>query len=143
MKKILPLVMVLAILFSAAGCRTQENIKKEIFNLVEKHYNKIVEACVNQDAEALSAIAGIKEVDIVDGYVLVYCQGYGIAPSSQEYGFYYSEENLPVAVFDGHTVCDSTEMVKEGNGYQYIDDGHNSFYTEQIKGNLYFYSNSL
>ena len=143
MKKILSFVMVFAILSSVAGCRTQENVKKDIVRLVEKHYDEIVEACVNQDTEALCAIAGIKEVDIVEGYVLVYCQGYGIAPSSQEYGFYYSEENLPIAVFDGHIVCNTTELVKEGNGYQYIDSGHNSFYTEHIKGNLYFYSSAL
>lgn len=114
--------------------------KQNIFNLVEKNYDAIVEACENKDVAALSAIDGIKEVDIVNGYVLVYCAGYGIAPSSQDYGFYYSRDNLPVAVFDGRILCRTAQLVEKGDGYEYIDSGYNVFYTEHIKGNIYFYS---
>ena len=74
---------------------------------------------------------------------MAFCKGTGIAPSSQDYGFYYSEENLPVAVFDGQILCATAELVKEGSGYQYVDSGYNVFYTEHIKGNLYFYSASF
>ena len=101
---------------------------------MEKNYDAILEACVNEDAAALSAMDGIQKVDIVDGYVLVYCQGYGIAPSSQDYGFYYSRDNLPVAVFDGQIICSSSQLVAKGEGYEYIDMWHNIFYTEHIKG---------
>lgn len=117
--------------------------EQKVFNLVKRNYEVILVACENQDAEALSAIDGIKEVDICDGYILVYCQGYGIAPSSQEYGFYYSRDDLPVAVFGGQIICRTGQMVEEGDGYQYLDSGYNSFYTERIKGNIYFYSASF
>ena len=87
-------------------------------------------------------VKSITEVnrDIVDGYVLIYCKGAGIAPSSQYYGFYYSEDNLPVGVFDGQIVCSNSELVEYENGYRYLDSGYNEFYTEHIKGNIYFYS---
>ena len=142
MKRFLAFVLVVALVFILTGCGAEE-AKKDIFNLVEKNYDAIVAACENKDVEALLAINGIKEVDIVDGYVLVYCKGAGIAPSSQEYGFYYSDENLPVGVFDGQIVCSNGELVEYENGYRYLDNGFNAFYTEHIKGNIYFYSAAL
>ena len=71
------------------------------------------------------------------------CGCCGIAPSSQYYGFYYSEENLPVAVFGGEILCGTADLTEQGNGYRYLDSGFNEFYTEHIKGNIYFYSASF
>ena len=139
MKKILTFILIVFLIFTLAGCRAKES-KKDIFNLVERNYDTIVVACENKDVEALLAINGIEDVDIVDGYVLIYCKGAGLAPSSQDYGFYYSEENLPVGVFDGQIVCSNSELVEYKNGYRYLDSGFNEFYTERIKGNIYFYS---
>ena len=139
MKRLFAFVLLAVFVFSLTGCSVK-NAKSDIFNLVENNYDEIVAACENKDSEALLAINGIKEVDIVDGYVLVYCKGVGIAPSSQEYGFYCSEENLPVGVVDGQIVCSNSELVKYENGYRYLDSGYNEFYTEHIKGNIYFYS---
>lgn len=133
-----PLIILMARPTNAPISRQQS-----IFTLVERNYDAILEACVNEDASALSAMEGIRKVDIVDGYVLVYCQGYGIAPSSQDYGFYYSRDNLPVAVFDGQIICDSSQLVAKGEGFEYIDSGYNIFYTEHIKGNIYFYKASF
>ena len=87
MKRFLSLVLVAVFIFALTGCGA-EAAKKDIFNLVEKNYDAIVTACENKDEEALLAIDGISEVKIVDGYVLVYCKGAGIAPTSQDYGFY-------------------------------------------------------
>ena len=139
MKRIIAVVLVIALIIVLAGCGARK-LEKEVFELVENNYNEIVIACENKDSEALLAIDGITRVNIVDGYVLVYCTGAGIAPSSQEYGFYYSEENLPVGVFDGQIVCSNGELVEYENGYRYLDSGYNEFYTEHIKGNIYFYS---
>ena len=139
MKRLLAFVLLAVFVFSLTGC-SAKNAKSDIFNLVENNYDEIVAACENKDSEALLAIDGVTQVNIVDGYVLVYCKGAGIAPSSQEYGFYYSEENLPVGVFDGQIVCSNSELVEYENGYRYLDSGYNEFYTEHIKGNIYFYS---
>ena len=140
MKRILAFVLVLTFVFVLAGCDRQEKAKQDIFTLVEENYDSILKACVEKDTDALLAIDGITTVDIVDGYVLVYCKGAGIAPSSQDYGFYYSEENLPVGVFAGQIICRSNELVEYESGYRYLDSGFNEFYTEHIKGNIYFYS---
>ena len=141
MKRLLAFVLLAVFVFSLTGC-SAKNAKSDIFNLVENNYDEIVAACENKDSEALLAIDGVTQVNIVDGYVLVYCKGAGIAPSSQDYGFYYSEDNSPVTVdCNLGIVCYAADLSPEGNGYQCIVSG-NTFYTEHIKGNIYFYSNA-
>ena len=140
MKRLLAFVLLAVFVFSLTGC-SAKNAKSDIFNLVENNYDEIVAACENKDSEALLAIDGVTRVNIVDGYVLVYCKGAGIAPSSQDYGFYYSEDNSPVTVdCNLGIVCYAADLSPEGDGYQCIVSG-NTFYTEHIKGNIYFYSN--
>ena len=141
MKRLLAFLLLAVFVFSLTGC-SAKNAKSDIFNLVENNYDEIVAACENKDAEALLAIDGVTQVNIVDGYVLVYCKGAGIAPSSQDYGFYYSENNSPVTVdCNLGIVCYAADLSPEGDGYQCIVSG-NTFYTEHIKGNIYFYSNA-
>ena len=141
MKRLLAFVLLAVFVFSLTGC-SAKNAKSDIFNLVENNYDEIVAACENKDSAALLAIDGVTQVNIVDGYVLVYCKGSGIAPSSQDYGFYYSEDNSPVTVdCNLGIVCYAADLSPEGDGYQCIVSG-NTFYTEHIKGNIYFYSNA-
>ena len=141
MKRLLAFVLLAVFVFSLTGC-SAKNAKSDIFNLVENNYDEIVAACENKDSEALLAIDGVTQVNIVDGYVLVYCKGAGIAPSSQDYGFYYSEDNSPVTVdCNLGIVCYAADLSPDGDGYQCIVSG-NTFYTEHIKGNIYFYSNA-
>ena len=141
MKRIIASVLIVAFVVVLAGCGAKQS-KKDIFNVVEKNYDAIVTACENKDEKALLAIDEITQVNIVDGYVLVYCKGAGIAPSSQDYGFYYSEDNSPVTVdCNLGIVCYAADLSPEGDGYQCIVSG-NTFYTEHIKGNIYFYSNA-
>ena len=141
MKRLLAFVLLAVFVFSLTGCSAKK-AKSDIFNLVENNYDEIVAACENKDSAALLAIDGVTQVNIVDGYVLVYCKGSGIAPSSQDYGFYYSEDNSPVTVdCNLGIVCYAADLSPEGDGYQCIVSG-NTFYTEHIKGNIYFYSNA-
>ncbi len=141
MKRMIAFILVLSLVVVLAGCGAKEP-KQNIFNLVENKYDAIVTACENKDEEALLAIDGIMQVSIVGGYILAYCQGVGIAPSSQDYGFYYSEENSPITVdCNLNIVCYATDLSPEGNGYRCVVSG-NTFYTEHIKGNIYFYSNA-
>ena len=141
MKRLLAFVLLAVFVFSLTGCSAKK-AKSDIFNLVENNYDEIAAACENKDSEALLAIDGVTQVNIVDGYVLVYCKGAGIAPSSQDYGFYYSEDNSPVTVdCNLGIVCYAADLSPEGDGYQCIVSG-NTFYTEHIKGNIYFYSNA-
>lgn len=141
MKKMLSIILAIALLFAFTGCGTKD-VKTEIFDLVEKNYEAITKACEERDVEALSAIDGVTQVKIVDRYVIVYCKGAGIALSSEDYGFYYSAENSPIAVDCSlGIVCNAEDLSPEGDGYQCVVSG-NTFYTEHIKGNVYFYSNA-
>ena len=140
-KKVIVLLVCAAALLSFASCGAKESTEG-VFALVENHYDEIVAACERKDAQALLAIDGISRVQIVDGYVLVYCQGAGISPSSRDYGFYYTEGNIPVGVdCNLDIVCYRDAMQPKGNGYEGTVRG-NRFYTEHIKGNLYLYSNA-
>ena len=141
MKRILWLAAALAGVFLLTSCRGKEAARSEIFGLVEKNYDLIAEACENKDVSALSAIDGVAEIEIHDGYIVAYCMGGGIAPSSQDYGFYYSEDNQPAAIDCNEDIlCDAGDLKPKGKGYQYRDSGQNVFYTEHIIGNIYFYS---
>ena len=141
MKRILAFMLVVVFVFVLSGCRTND-IKTDVFNLVEKNYDTILKACEEKNANALLAINGITKVNIVDGYVIIFCEAKGISVSSQDYGFYYSEENSPVTIdCNQDIVCEVNDLIPEGNGYQCVVQG-NTFYTENIKGNIYFYSNA-
>ena len=134
-------MLVVVFVFALSGCGAMDS-KKDIFNIVEKNYDAIVTACENKDEEALLAIDRITRVNIVDGDVIVFCKGEGISVSSQDYGFYYSVENSPVTIgCNQDIVCGADGLQPEGKGYQCVVSG-NTFYTELIKGNIYFYSNA-
>lgn len=141
MKKLLTYMLAISLVFTLVGCGSG-NSKEDIFNLVETNYDAILNACEEQDEAALLAIDGIKNVNIVEDYIIVYCEGAGIAPSSQDYGFYYSAENSPVAVDCNQDIIRNADaLTPDGAGFTCVVN-YNTFYTEHIKGNLYFYSNS-
>ena len=141
MKRTLAFMLVVVFIFALTGC-SAKNTKSDIFNLVEKNYDEILKACEDKDEDALLAIKGITRVNVIDGYVIVFCEAKGISVSSQDYGFYYSAENSPVTIdCNQDIVCGVNELTPKGNGYQCVVRG-NTFYTEHIKGNIYFYSNA-
>ena len=141
MRKIVSSILFLFLLVTD-GCGADAS-KQDVFDLVEKNYETICIACEEENEQALLALDGITRVNIEDGYVIVFCKGAGIAPSSQDYGFYYSRDNSPVTIdCNQMIVCRADELTVEGEGYQCVVSG-NTFYTEHIKGNLYFYSNAF
>ncbi|MBQ4102393.1 MAG: hypothetical protein IJC85_05865 [Oscillospiraceae bacterium] len=139
-KKILVFVFIISLFFILTGCG--KTPKEDVFSIVEKNYDEILKACEEKDADTLLAINGITKVNIVDGYVIIFCEAKGISVSSQDYGFYYSEKNSPVTIdCNQDIVCGVNDLTPEGSGYQCVVQG-NTFYTEHIKGNIYFYSNA-
>ena len=138
MKKTLALVLIILFAFVFVCCG--KTPKEEVFKIVETKFDKIVTACENKNVEALLDINGITKVKVVDEYVVVFCKGRGIAPSSQDYGFYYSKNNTLVTIdCNLEIVCKEDNLVREGNGFKCVVSG-NEFYTEHIKGSIYFYS---
>lgn len=141
MKRILIFILIIACVFSLAGCGGRA-YKRDVFQLVKRNYDEILAACESKDSQSLLAMEGIKDVRIIPGYVFVYCKGAGIAPSSQYYGFYYTKDNFPVGVDCNLDIaCYRISMQPKGKGFEGIVQ-HNSYYTEQIKDNIYFYSNA-
>ena len=65
-----------------------------------------------------------------------YCGGSGLVPSSSYYGFYYSPDDLPLAV----DVTLTENLGPEGDGFGWGEpDGDNRYYTERIMKNWYYY----
>ena len=123
MKKILAFFLIILLIFFIVGCGTTP--KDDIFSLVEKQYDSILKACEEKDTDALLSIKGITQVNIVDGYVIVFCKGAGISVSSQDYGFYYSEDNSPVTIdCNQDIVCGVDGLTSEGDGYKCVVSGN-------------------
>ena len=139
MKRIFAFLLVLAL--ALTGCQWNRDPKAAVFRLVETNYDKILTACQSGDTAALSAIKGVTSVHVEDGYVVVFCRGAGIAPSTRDYGFYYTADNIPATVDCNQRIMQvADQLQREGSGWQCVIQ-ENVFYTEQIRGNLYFYSN--
>ena len=142
MKRILAIVLICSLIFAFAGCfgLRPEQAKADIFKLVQDNYDAILTACEGNDSQALLAIDGVTKVNSLGRFIIVYCKGAGIAPSSQDYGFYYSTDDAHIGVGCGPApVCTQDKMQPKGNGYEAVING-NVFYTERIQGKIYFYS---
>ena len=137
----------ITMLLTLAGCANAEpaaeagpdqaDPQAKIFALVEANYDAIVTACEEKDMHTLCAIAGIEEVRIKEGYIVICCTAAG---SSQDYGFYYSSGGTAAAVDRNlHILCSAEEMTPKGAGLEYTAEG-NICYTQQIKDKLFFYS---
>ena len=94
-----------------------------------------------------NAVVGVVNIDCINTVlgtikssegIDFYCGGKGIAPSSQDYGFYYTEDDLPKAIWCGVKYCDDSFLVEDGDGYS-TDYQHNYYYTEKIRDNFYYY----
>lgn len=65
--------------------------------------------------------------------------GFGLAPSSSYWGFYYTPDDAPIGI-DGSEV----PLSKDGNGWSWQEpDGDNSQYIEKICSNWYWYKASF
>lgn len=143
-KNIFIIIIVMAsIVFCVFSCRKGNNKKKEIFELVRNNEILLSEAVRTGKYNEVYEINGISEITVNEGYTVFYCSGGGIAPSSQEYGFYYSAENKPMAIFDGEAVCRPEDMKEKNGTYEYLDDSYNIYHAENITGNFYYYDNEL
>ena len=140
MKKIFVFISIISLILIFVGCG--KTPKEDVFSIVEKKYDTILNACREKDTNSLLSIKGITRVKLVDRHVIVFCKGTGISVSSQDYGFYYSENGSPVTIdCNQDIVCAADGLTAEGDGFQCVVSG-NTFYTEHIKGNIYFYSNA-
>ncbi len=114
--------------------------KKEIFELVNENYDIILNNISENDFSDTEKIEGIQEIYDKTQVVDFYCGGTGIGSATNYYGFYYSNDNNPKAIFAGTIISDSPNFHIEKNGFCIENSNDdNSYYTEKIRDNLYYY----
>ena len=137
--KVILSVVILAIsVFVVKNIFFDKSHKEQIFEMVNNNAQTLISDVAKQDFSESMAIRGIEDVSVLEEGVDFYCGGKGIAPSSQDYGFYYTEDDLPKAIWCGTKYCDESLLVEDGDGYS-TDFQHNYYYTEKIRDNFYYY----
>ena len=135
---ILSVVVLVITIFLVKNIFFNKNIKEQIFDTVNDNTQTILTDIEEHDFTDSMNIGKIEDVTVLEQGVDFYCGGKGIAPSSQDYGFYYTEDDLPKAIWCGVKYCDDSLLVEDGNGYS-TDYQHNYYYTEKIRDNFYYY----
>ena len=135
---ILSVVVLVITIFLVKNIFFNKSIKEQIFDTVNDNAQTILTDIEEQDFTDSMNIGKIEDVTVLEQGVDFYCGGKGIAPSSQDYGFYYTEDDLPKAIWCGVKYCDDSLLVEDGNGYS-TDYQHNYYYTEKIRDNFYYY----
>ena len=137
--KVILSVVILAIsVFVAKNIFFDKSIKEQIFEIVNDNAQTIIGDIEEQNFADSMGIEKIEEISILEHGIDFCCGGNGIAPSSQDYGFYYTEDDLPKAIWCGTKYCDESLLVVDGDGYS-TDFQHNYYYTEKIRDNFYYY----
>lgn len=111
--------------------------KEEIFDVVNKNYDVIIDDIQKGEFTKTEEIKGIEKISDHDGVVEFYCGAKGISVSGAEYGFYYTEDNLPKVSFLPYVLFDEDDLVPKDNGYCF--DKYDYYYTEKIRDNFYYY----
>ena len=137
-KFILSILLIILLILLFKNVFFDRDEKEKIFVLVNKNYELLLSDIAEQDFSDTLDLSEIESVDVVEEGIDFYCGGYGIAPSSHDYGFYYTKDDLPKAIWCGTMYCDTTLLKKDGEGYS-TDYQHNRYYTEKIRDNFYYY----
>ena len=135
---ILSVVVLVIASFLVKNIFFDKSIKEQIFEIVNDNAQTILTDIEEQDFTDSMNIGKIEDVTVLEQCVDFYCGGKGIAPSSQDYGFYYTEDDLPKAIWCGVKYCDDSLLVEDGDGYS-TDYQYNYYYTEKIRDNFYYY----
>ena len=135
---ILSVVVLVIASFLVKNIFFDKSIKEQIFEIVNDNAQTILADIEEQDFTDSMSVGKIEDVSVLEQGVDFYCGGKGIAPSSQDYGFYYTEDDLPKAIWCGVKYCDDSLLVEDGDGYS-TDYQYNYYYTEKIRDNFYYY----
>ncbi len=141
-KMILLIVLVIVLCALCVRCFTPKEIKykSDIYALVKDNGDVLLADIEQNDFTRTNQFEQVKKVYAMtdSGCVQYDCGGYGLSVSSHEFGFYYSEQDIPMAVFDGSFLGLDAGFKKEGNGYSSTFD-HNVYYTEKICDNFWYF----
>ena len=137
LKKLWTVLLAVMLAVMMAGGNSDALSKKQIFSLVQDHHDFLLQCITDTDPDRAKEVSGIQSIHIEkDAYVEFYCGGSGLVPNSSYYGFYYSPDDLPLAV----DVTRTENLKAEGNGFGWEEPGgDNWYYTERIMENWYYY----
>lgn len=133
------LILLACALLLLCGCKAEAGYKTSIFNLVEQQQSTLLAYIEAEDYSAPMDLESVEAIYSCEQFVNFYCGGQGIAPSSQDYGFYYSFDGNPMGVLNSEVFCGYEELTEKEEGFYAVVAGNNDYYTEKICDNFYYY----
>lgn len=140
MKKLVSAVLMLCLLFGLTACSPLDNMtsRERIFRVVEKN-EELLRSCIESgDFTPLNRILIIGDISVKDSCIDFDCGGAGFGSQTAYCGFYYTESNDMYAIWCAPPHGES--LTQQGSGYYWEQqDGDNTYYTEKICDNFYYY----
>ena len=99
------------------------------------HYEKRIQKFVLRNEEELTEFTKNYLAVTKEDVVAFYMGGFGLAPSSVYYGFYYSPEDIPVGTGEGQLV----KAEGDNAGWSWQGYGDNGGEIRKIKPHWYYY----
>ena len=132
------LLICVMLLISGCDSKKENRPQDEVAKLVNRNYTVILEDIKENDFSDTKALEGVEEVYSDGDALQVDCGGSGFGSETNYWGFYYSPEDRPLFVWCGDEWLDPLQ--EDGNGFSYHEsNGDNSYYTEKIRDNFYYY----
>lgn len=114
--------------------------EKEIVKTLKKNHAIFLSDVAENDFSDSSNVKGIQKITAVGDAVDFYCGGKGFGSGTSYFGFYYTPDDLPRAVWSGQKYCDDEYLVPDGDGFSVKEpEGDNYYYTEKITDLFYRY----
>ena len=145
-----PAMAVLLTILSLAACGNWPTPEERVLAVFEEQKDTICEMIkpystddavewgeLENDLEGVLHVYAMKVRGHDKGVLQFVCVAEGIAPAGFVAGFYYSPDDEPLLI--GWGLSGPSELVEDGEGYSWTDGTDNSYYTERICENFYYY----
>ena len=159
MKRLLCLLIPLAVIISFAGCREvigsavlfyavltdkdERADKQDIFDFVENNYETLMSCIESSDYSPLENEKIIKQIRPNDKSVDFYCGGCGFASSTSYRGFFYSENDDVKDIWCAPPYDAQLKESDPGVSWYYKTPGtDNTFFGQKIKDKFFYYDAS-
>ena len=137
MKKVISLLVFLALFTTLPACSNNLTEKSSIISLYQKNEEVFLLAAENGDYSAIKEMNGVQKVLVWDTYIDIQCGGAGFGPSTHYYGIFYSTDDNLCAI---DVAGPNGKLVEQGDGYLYQEEnGDNRFYVEPFGNHYYYY----
>ena len=137
MKRVISLLVLLAILVCLSACSYNLTEKKDIISLYQNNEEIFLRAAENGDYSAVEKIKGVQKVLIWDAYVDIRCGGVGLGSATHYYGIFYYPDDNPCEI---NVAGSGYKLIELGDGYLYQEEnGDNRYYVEPLGNHFYYY----